>query len=307
MEQSAGALADGRLAAGLDENQASASARSARASLLHRWEDSSDAVAIKRHAESSDVGRASLSDVASADHASIRGSGARSAGRRRVSSGCGADGSCAARRTVVPPPAHAAESRAVVCRRPVGAAAGHHRFHASATARDGTCRGHSRDRRSQSENCDLVAERQGNRRAAPPRPPSGSPWPPTKRQMTPAVCRNAGETGAKSGKTRTPYRWPEARDSLQRASFRHDGRTTENRGVPGSSPGLAIKTLLQIRGFAALCQACETAGNGRWPFRDQRLRGKCPAATGLHEPRSTRCVSCADAAALGGSQLRSDR
>jgi len=106
-------------------------------------------------------------------------------------------------------------------------------FHASATARDGTCRGHSRDRRSQSENCDLVAERQGNRRAAPPRPPSGSPWPPTKRQMTPAVCRNAGETGAKSGKTRTPYRWPEARDSLQRASFRHDGRTTENRGVPG--------------------------------------------------------------------------
>jgi hypothetical protein len=105
-------------------------------------------------------------------------------------------------------PAHAAESRAVV-----GAAAGDDRFHASApTTRDGTGRGHSRDRRSQSDNCDLVAERQGNRRAAPLRPRSGSPWPPTKRQTTPAICRNAGETGAKSGKTRTPYPWPEARE-----------------------------------------------------------------------------------------------
>jgi hypothetical protein len=39
-----------------------------------------------------------------------------------------------------------------------------------ATARDGTCRGHNRDRRSQSENCDLVAERQGQPTcgAAPP-------------------------------------------------------------------------------------------------------------------------------------------
>ena len=32
----------------------------------------------------------------------------------------------------------------------------------------------------------------------------------TKRQTTRAVCRNAGETGAKSGKTRTPYVWPES-------------------------------------------------------------------------------------------------
>ena len=27
----------------------------------------------------------------------------------------------------------------------------------------------------------------------------------------PHICRNAGETGAKSGKTRTPYTWPEVR------------------------------------------------------------------------------------------------
>ena len=67
------------------------------------WEDSSDAVAIKLHAQSSDLGRASLSDVAPADHATTRGSGARSAGWRRVPSGCGADGRCAARRTFVPP------------------------------------------------------------------------------------------------------------------------------------------------------------------------------------------------------------
>jgi NAD(P)H-binding len=53
---------------------------------------------------SSDFGRTSLSDVALADHASIRGSGARSAGRRRGPSGGGARGGCAARRTFVPPP-----------------------------------------------------------------------------------------------------------------------------------------------------------------------------------------------------------
>jgi hypothetical protein len=51
----------------------------------------------------------------------------------------------------------------------------------------------------------------GNQRAAPPRPRSRSPWPSTKRQTTPTIRRNAGETGAKSGKTRTPCTWPEAR------------------------------------------------------------------------------------------------
>ena len=38
------------LTAQMDENRASAGARSARASLLHRWEASSDAVVIKLHA-----------------------------------------------------------------------------------------------------------------------------------------------------------------------------------------------------------------------------------------------------------------
>ena len=54
-------------------------------------------------------------------------------------------------------PAHAAESRAVV-----GAAAGDHRFHASAPQLATVLVVvNSRDRRSESENCDLMVERQG--------------------------------------------------------------------------------------------------------------------------------------------------
>ena len=177
----------------MDDNQASASPRSARASLLHRWDDRSDAVAIKLHAKSSDLGGASLPDVAPADRASIRGSGARSAGRRRVPSGYGADGSCAARRTFVPPPSAGGRVRA-------GAAAGDHRFHASApqlarvpvavTAAIG-------DHRVRTATSEPSAR--GNRRAAPPRMSSGSPWPPTKRQPTPAICRNAGKRAQSPG------------------------------------------------------------------------------------------------------------
>jgi hypothetical protein len=44
------------------------------------------------------------------------------------------------------------------------------------------------------------------------------------------------------------------------ASFRRDGRTTENRGVGGSSPPLAIKTLLQMRGY---CRARRGVRKGR--------------------------------------------
>jgi hypothetical protein len=110
--------------------------------------------------------------------------------------------------------------------------------------------------------------------------------------------RESAGTYARNGATRSGWK---------RAAFARGGLAAENRGVGGSSPPLAIKTLLQIRCFAALCEACEKAGKGRSPFRDRRLRGKCPAGTGLHAPRSTRCVSCAGAAALGGSQLRSDR
>jgi len=218
----------------MDDNQASASARSARASLLHRWDDRSDAVAIKLHAKSSDLGGASLPDVAPADRASIRGSGARSAGRRRVPSGCGADGSCAARRTFVPPPSAGGRVRA-------GAAAGDHRFHASApqlarvpvavTAAIG-------DHRVRTATSEPSAR--GNRRAAPPRMSSGSPWPPTKRQPTPAICRNAGKRAQSPGNADAVHVARIKGIRCKRLSFRRDGRTTENRGVPGSSPGLAI-------------------------------------------------------------------
>jgi hypothetical protein len=150
-----------------DELQSSAGARSTSPSLLHLWRAAvSPSLSPSMHT-SSDLGRASLSDVAPADHASIRGSGARSAGRRRVPSGCGAGGSCAARRTFVPPPSTRgrvpSRGRCSGGRSPVSRLGG--------TARDGTCRGHRRDRRSQSENCDLVAERQGQPTcgAAPPR------------------------------------------------------------------------------------------------------------------------------------------
>jgi hypothetical protein len=205
---------------------------------------------------SSDFGRASLSDVAPADHASIRGSGARSAGRRRGPSGGGARGGCAPGERSFHHPAHAAESRAVV-----GAAAGDHRFHASATARDCSCRGHSRDRQSQSENGDLVAERRGQ-------PTCGA---------APPATRIAMATYEKADDPRhLPYRPANGRKVRENAdavhmargqvipcklaSSRRNGRTTENRGVPGSSPPLAIKTLLQIRGF---CRALRGARKGR--------------------------------------------
>src|SRR5215218_10085386 len=59
--------------------------------------------------------------------------------------------------------------------------------------------------------------------------PSGPQSPPTKRQAGTAVCRNAGETGAKSGKTRTPASAPEPRTSpAKSAECRPEGRTTEN-------------------------------------------------------------------------------
>ena len=74
----------------------------------------------------------------------------------------------------------------------------------SATARDGACRGHCWDRRSQIECSDLVAERQGQPTCGVAPPAVSIAMATKKRQTTPAICRNAGETGAKSGKTRTP-------------------------------------------------------------------------------------------------------
>jgi hypothetical protein len=88
---------------------------------------------------------------------------------------------------------------------PSSVQAGDHRFHASAPQLATvlvvviTVIGDHRVRTASSS-----PSARGNRRAAPPRPRSGSPWPRTKRQTTPAICRNAEETGAKSGKTRTP-------------------------------------------------------------------------------------------------------
>jgi hypothetical protein len=51
---------------------------------------------------------------------------------------------------------------------------------------------------------------------------------------------------------------------------------TENRGVPGSSPGLAIRLSCKYAAFAALSEACETAGNGRWPFPGSATEGQMP-------------------------------
>jgi hypothetical protein len=82
---------------------------------------------------------------------------------------------------------------------------------------------------------------------------------------------------------------------------------SENRGVGGSSPPLAIRLSCKYAVLPRSARRAKRQEKADGPSRDRRLRGKCPAGTGLHEPRSTRCVSCADAAALGGSQLRSDR
>src|SRR4051812_16622116 len=94
---------------------------------LHRWEDSSDAVAIESMHTSSDLGRASLSDMPPADQR------ASEAQERVVQAGVAFPADAEPAEVVQPGersfhhPAHAAESRAVV-----GAAAGDPRFHASA-------------------------------------------------------------------------------------------------------------------------------------------------------------------------------
>jgi hypothetical protein len=116
-----------------DENQASASARSARASLLHRWEDGSDAVAIGFH----------VAFPADAEPAEVAQPGNVRSTTQRTRPG---------------PESWSVQRRAITGSR------------LGATGRDGTCRGDSSDRRSLSENGDALPSAGGNRRAAPPRP-----------------------------------------------------------------------------------------------------------------------------------------
>ena len=61
-----------------------------------------------------------------------------------------------------------------------------------------------------------------------------------KRPTTPVVGLFAGETDAKSGEIRTHAKSQNDEKYLQIQLIQMQARTTENRGVPGSSPGLAI-------------------------------------------------------------------
>jgi hypothetical protein len=51
------------------------------------------------------------------------------------------------------------------------------------------------------------------------------------------------------------------------------------------------------RRFPSSAARARKGRKGRWPFPCSATEGQMPGCTGLHEPRGTRCVSCADAAA----------
>jgi hypothetical protein len=110
-----------------------------------------------------------------------------------------------------------------------------------ATVRDGTCRGHGRDRRSQSESGDLVAERRGQPTCgAGPARHEDRHGHRRKGRRPPPSAVTPGKPAQNPGKRGRRTQGQRPGNSLQTGSFQRDGRTTENRGVPGSSPGLAI-------------------------------------------------------------------
>ena len=87
-----------------DELQASAVARLGPTTVLLRRKGSNASPLSSSMRPGSGTRSRVTVGCAASRSASIRGSGARSAGRRRVPSGSGAGGSCAARRTSAPPP-----------------------------------------------------------------------------------------------------------------------------------------------------------------------------------------------------------
>ena len=151
------------------------------------------------------------------------------------------------------------------------------------SSRDGTCRGQSRDRRShsESENGDLVAERQGQSTCG-AAPPSGSTCPPTKRQTTPAICRNTRERAQSPGKRRRRTHAQKPGNSLQSAGFRRDGRTTEHRWCPRFESGSRHQdSPANTRLLPRSGPACEKAGKGRSRFPGSATEGQMPGWHGL--------------------------
>ena len=130
----------------------------------------------------------------------------------------------------------------------------------------------------------------------------------TKRQTGPAVCRNARQTDAKSGKTRTPYTWPEA------------GEFPANRPVSDATAARLkiVVSAVRVRlspsrlsckcaTFAAFCEACEKAGKGRWPFLGSATEGQTLGGHGLARAQEYTMRFVCGCCLLGGSRLRSDR
>jgi hypothetical protein len=135
-----------------------------------------------------------------------------------------------------------------------------------------------------------------------------------KRPTDPNVGLFTPQTTAKSGKTRTPADSASAAKALQILRTRKQRCTTENRGVPGSSPGLAIhKGAAKQRLFFARDRWSMSADAPRSGFVAQSWPNGAPAA--CHFARaSPRCrpaaVSCSDrsrASAAAQTYLSSSR
>jgi len=163
-------------------------------------------------------------------------------------------------------PAHAAESQAVV-----GAAADDHRFHASAPQLATVLVVvNSRDRRSQGRTATSWPSARATDVWRRPAPSSGSPWPPRKGRRPAPSAVTPGKRAQSPGKRGRRTHGPNPGSSLQTSQFRRDGRTTENRGVLGSSPGLAIRVAAGSLAFRRAVPALEKATKRRWRGKSER-------------------------------------